>query len=292
MGAVRKSVDDEQKNGLYILTGSTSQTVDTPHTGILRISTLMMRPMSLYESMESNGQVSLRELFDHPSRFEGSHSDLDVDALIFAICCGGWPRAIDNETEQSKLQIAKELYKQTYSVDISNIDGIRRNAAWAENILKSCARNLCTPAPTGTVFQDASSETGLAESSLFDYYAALKKLFIVDDVEAWCPAIRSKSAIRAAKKRNLIDPSIAVAAMGLNPEYFNTDFKTLGFLFEYLCIRDLKVYSSAQGGQVSYYCDRYGLEADTVLHLDDGRYALINIKLGANEIDMGAKHLN
>ena len=131
----------------------------------------------------------------------------------------------------------------------------------------------------------------MSESSFFDYLAALEKLYLVSDVEAWCPAIRSKSAIRASRKRNLVDPSLAVAALGLSPAYFNTDFKTLGFLFESLCIRDLKAYSSAAGGRVFYYRDRYGLEADCVLHLEDGRYALIEFKLGENEVDEGARHL-
>lgn len=291
-GAIRKSIDDEQKNGLYLLTGSSSQVVKTPHTGTLRISTLKMYPMSLYESEESNGTVSINELFNNPQVLDdGCMSDLSINDLIFAICRGGWPKSFLNKTERSKLEIAKDLFRQTCYVDISNIDGVTRNAAWAENILRSYARNICTIAERKTIDADVRGNYELSSNTITDYVDALKKLYIIEDVEAWCPAIRSKTAIRASVKRNLIDPSIAVAALGITPNYFNTDFKTLGFLFESLVIRDLKVYSSASGGKISYYRDRYGLEADCVLHLEDGRYALIEVKLGASEIDDGAKHL-
>lgn len=141
------------------------------------------------------------------------------------------------------------------------------------------------------VYGDTAATTGMSQPTFQDYIAALNKLYIIEDVEAWRPSIRSKTSIRSSKKKNLIDPSIAAAALGISPEYFNLDYKTLGFLFESLVIRDLRVYSSEYGGTVSYYRDRYGLEADAVLHLEDGRYALIEIKLGQNEVDEGAKHL-
>lgn len=291
-GAIRKSIDDEQKNGLYLLTGSSSQIVKTPHTGTLRISTLKMYPMSLYESGESNGTVSVKELFDNPHAMDdGCMSTLSIDDLIFAICRGGWPKSLLNETKRAKLEIAKDLFWQTCNVDISNIDGTARNSAWAEIILRSYARNICTIAERKTIDADVRANYDIATNTISEYIEALKKLYIVEDVDAWCPAIRSKTAIRASVKRNLIDPSLAVAALGITPDYFNTDFKTLGFLFESLVIRDLKVYSSASGGRISYYRDRYGLEADCVLHLEDGRYALIEIKLGASEIDDEANHL-
>ena len=291
-GAIRKSVDDRQETGLYILTGSSSQTVKTPHTGTLRISRMKMYPMSLYESEESNGTVSLQELFDNPDGFDGCHSDLDIDGIIYAICRGGWPSVFKMKSDKARMKIAKDLFIQTVETDISNVDNVTRNPVWAEAILKSYARNICTLADTKTIYKDASSSTGMSESTFFDYVSALEKLYIVDDIDAWCPAIRSKSAIRASKKKNLIDPSIAVAAMDLSPKFFNTDFRTLGFLFESLCFRDLRVYSSQIEGRMSYYHDRYGLEADAVLHLRDGRYAIMEIKLGSKEIDLGAKHLN
>lgn len=291
-GAIRKSVDDLQETGLYILTGSTSQNVETPHTGTLRISTMKMYPMSLYESGESNGTVSLKDLFDDPESFEGCKSDLNIDGIIYAICRGGWPSVFKIKSEKARLNIAKDLFDQTVNNDISNVDKVKRNPVWAETILRSYARNICTQADTKTIFADARATTGMSESTFFDYISALVKLYIIEDIDAWCPSIRSKTAIRASKKKNLIDPSIAVAALNLSPEYFNSDFRTLGFLFESLCFRDLRIYSSLQRGRMSYYRDRYGLEADAVLHLGDGRYAIIEIKLGSNEIEYGAEHLN
>ena len=290
-GAVRKSVDDSQMTGQYILTGSTSQSVETPHTGTLRISRLSMLPMSLFESEESNGLVSLMELFNNPDKFNGCKSDLSVDRLIYSICRGGWPAAVNLGEYQESFEIAKDLFRQTCEVDVSNIDRIKRNSKWSETILRSYARNICTLADMKTIMGDVKANSEMSDATIYDYVSALEKLFIIDDVDAWCPSIRSKTAIRAGKKKNLVDPSIAVAALGIGPQYFNTDFKTLGFLFESLCIRDLKVYSSLHNGKVSYYHDRYGLEADAVLHLNDGRYALCEIKLGANEIDEGAEHL-
>ena len=290
-GAIRKSVDDRSdENGLYILTGSSSNDVDTPHTGTARISTLKMYPMSLYESGESSGEVSLIELFNGKD-FEFVESKLSIDDIIFAICRGGWPRSLKNKSRKSQLAIAEDIFYQTCHKDISKIDGVKRNPIWAEKILQSYARNICTMAKTKTVFGDASSTTGISKPTFLDYVQALEKLFIIEDVPAWCPSIRSREAIRASAKRNLIDPSIAVAALSVEPEFFNTDFKTLGFLFESLCIRDLKIYSSAMRGELSYYHDRYGLEADGVLHLKDGRYALLEFKLGQREIDSAAKHL-
>ena len=276
------------ENGIYILTGSSSNDIFKPHTGTLRISQLKMYPMSLFESEESNGTVSLLELFNHPENFDGCVSDLSIDNLIFAICRGGWPKSLMNKADRSKLEVAKDLYLQTYSVDISNVD----NPRWTQAILQSYSRNICTLADTKTILEDVKANFDISQPTFDAYVQALEKLYIIEDIDAWSPAIRSKSVIRASKKRNFIDPSIAVSAMGLSPEYFNTDFKTLGFLFESLCLRDLKIYSSHNNGFISYYHDRYGLEADGVLHLNDGRYALIEFKLGSHEIDEGAKHLN
>lgn len=290
-GAIRKSIDDTGDVGMYILTGSSSQEVDTPHTGTMRISRLKMLPMSLYESSESNGEVSLIDLFNDPNSFEGCISNLTIDDLIFAICRGGWPRSLNLKNDKVKLEIAKDLFIQTYSVDINKISNIKRNPQIAQAILRSYSRNICTLAETKTIYGDVAANYDISEPTYYSYIEDLNKLFIIDDIEPWCPAIRSKTAIRSSKKRNLIDPSIAVAAMGISPEYFDRDFKTLAFLFESLCIRDLKIYSQSFDGRVSYYRDRYGLEADCVLHLNDGRYALIEFKLGEHEIDDGAKHL-
>ena len=290
-GTIRKDVDDSGEKGQYILTGSSAKEVETPHTGTLRISRLQMYPMSLFESGESNGTVSILELFNNPDSFSDCKSDMTIDDVIFSICRGGWPGSLNISSKQAQLEIAKDLYRQTCAVDISKIDGVKRNPSVAQAILKSYSRNLCTLAETKTLLADVKANHNVSDATIYDYLAALEELYIIDDVEAWSPSIRSKTAIRSSKKRNLIDPSIAVAAMGVSPEYFDKDFRTLGFLFESLCIRDLKIYTSAYDGKASYYHDRYGLEADCVLHLNDGRYAIIEFKLGQNEVDDAAKHL-
>ena len=290
-GAIRKSIDDTGEKGMYILTGSTSNMTETPHTGTLRISSMQMLPMSLFESGESNGSVSLSDLFDKPDSFDGCQSRLSLDELIFALCRGGWPGSLTGTSDAARLEVAKDLFRQTTHVDISSIDGTKRNPRVAEAILRSYARNLCTLAEGRTVLSDVRASHALSESVFYEYLGALEKLFIVDDIAAWSPPIRSRTSIRASRKRNLVDPSIAVAALSIGPSYFNTDFKTLGFLFESLCVRDLKAYSLRRHGVVSYYRDRYGLESDIALHLDDGRYALIEVKLGADGVDEGARHL-
>lgn len=289
-GAIRKDIDDSGLKGQYILTGSSSQNVETAHTGTLRISTLKMYPMSLYESGESSGSISLIDLFDGKP-MEWEDSKLSMDSLIYAICRGGWPQSLNVNNKTAALSIASDLFYQTCHADISNISGVKRNPLWAERLLRSYSRNICTLADTKTIFSDTSSTNEISRPTFYEYFHDLEALYIIDELPAWCPAIRSKEAIRAGNKRNLVDPSIAVAALGLSPDYFNTDFKTLGFLFESLCIRDLHIYSSGIGGEISYYHDRYGLEADAVLHLKDGRYALIEFKLGNKEIDLGAQHL-
>lgn len=289
-GAIRKDVDDSGLKGQYILTGSSSQKVETAHTGTLRISTLRMYPMSLYESGESSGTISLVDLFDGKD-IKWEESKLTVDDLIYAICRGGWPQSIDIANRDAALSVASDLFYQTCHADISNISNVKRNPLWAERLLRSYSRNICTLAETKTIFTDIASTTEISKPTFYDYFHDLEDLYIIDELPAWCPAIRSKESIRSGNKRNLVDPSIAVAALGLSPDYFNTDFKTLGFLFESLCIRDLKIYSSGMNGEISYYHDRYGLEADAVLHLKDGRYALIEFKLGSKDIDLGAEHL-
>lgn len=290
-GAIRKDVDDTGHVGDYILTGSTSKTVETPHTGTLRISKLKMFPMSLFESGDSNGQVSLMDLFNDPEGFDGCQSRLAVDGIKHVICRGGWPRAVQIKDSDDCLSIARDLFVQTCEADISSVDNVKRNPNWAKAIMKSYARNLCGTATSKTIYKDVAANNAMSIDTYYDYVEALRKLFVIEEIDAWCPSIRSKTAIRSGTKRNYIDPSIGAAALGINPGYFAGDYKTLGFLFESLVIRDLKIYSSASYGEVSYYRDRYGLEADAVLHIADGRYALIEIKLGQNQVDEGATHL-
>lgn len=291
--AVRVSVDRRNEDGLYILTGSNS--IDKSgimHTGTGRIDTLTMYPMSLYESGESNGKISLMELFNNPSSLdEGCESQLSVDDLIFAACRGGWPSSLYKKNVKAKLMVAQSYFEGICREDMSNVDGVRRNETTSRLLLRSYARNISTIASHQSIINDIKANTELSDSTFYDYVNVLKKLYVIQDVEAWCPAIRSKSAIQAINKRELVDPSLVVAALGVAPEYFNLDLKTFGFIFETLCIRDLKVYSSVHGGKVSYYRDRYGLEADCVLHLRDGRYALIEFKLGSSDIEDAAKHL-
>ena len=291
-GAIRKYIDDTGKVGQFILTGSTSQRVSTPHTGTLRISDLKMYTMSLFESGESNGTVSLESLFNEPESFDGCKSDLSIESLIFAICRGGWPVTLSRNTDKSRLFVVKNLFEEICSRDISSIDGVQRAPRIAKAILHSYSRNICTTASVKSILDDVNANFSLSEATLYSYIKALEELYIIEDIDAWCPQVRSKSAIRSGMKRNFTDPSIAVAALGVSPKYFEKDFKTLGFLFESLCIRDLKIYSTSLGGDVSFYHDRYGLEADCVLHLSDSRYALIEFKLGEREIDKGAEHLN
>ena len=291
--AVRISVDRRNEDGLYILTGSNSiDKTAIMHTGTGRIDTLSMYPMSLYESGESNGKVSLTELFNNPLALEdGCESDLSIDNLIFAACRGGWPSSIFKKSDKAKLLVAQSYFEGLCREDMSNIDGVKRNETSSRLLLRSYARNISTIASNQSIINDINANTEMSASTFYDYVNVLKKLYVIQDVEAWCPAIRSKSAIQATNKREFVDPSLVVAALGVDPDYFNLDLKTFGFIFETLCIRDLKVYSAARDGKVSNYRDRYGLEADCVLHLRDGRYALIEFKLGSSDIEDGAKHL-
>lgn len=291
--AVRVSVDRRNEEGLYILTGSNSiDKTDIMHTGTGRIDTLPMYPMSLYESGESNGSVSLMDLFNNPSALDdGCESGLSIDGLIFAACRGGWPSSVVKKNDKAKLLVAQSYFEGLCREDMSNVDGSKRNETTSRLLLRSYARNISTVASNQSIINDINANAEISESTYYDYINILKKLYVIQDVEAWCPAIRSKSAIQATNKREFVDPSLVVAALGVEPDYFNLDLKTFGFIFETLCIRDLKVYSAAHGGKVSYYRDRYGLEADCVLHLRDGRYALIEFKLGSADIEEGAKHL-
>ena len=292
--AVRHAVDERKEKGQFILTGSTViDDKEIMHTGTGRISKMAMYPMSLFESLESNGSISLGRLFDEPNYdIDGNTSQLSIEQLIFAACRGGWPASLDEMSDNAKLLIAKDYVDVICNDDISRVDKIQRNPSLARLILRSYARNICTLAKKTSLLADVFVEMENISMPTFDsYVGAFEKLFVIEDIEAWSPAIRSKTVIRTGKKRCLVDPSIAVAALGASPKILELDLNTFGFIFECLCFRDLRVYSQALGGRLSYYHDRLGLEADAVLHLDDGRYALIECKLGSREIEEGAKHL-
>ena len=293
--AVRTAVDNAGgKPGQFILTGS--NTVDRSkirHTGTGRITRMKIYPMSLWESLESSGEVSIQELFNNPDYdIDGASSKLDIPGLIMAACRGGWPATLQMSAKASML-IAKDYVNSVCENDISAVDNKQRNPKIARQIMKSYARNISTLAKKSNILSDvtASEDINLSMTTFDDYIAALEKLFVIQDIDAWCPAIRSKTAIRSSPKRCFVDPSIAVAAMNVNAEALETQLKTFGFIFEQMCIRDLKAYTADFNSRISYYRDRYGLEADLVLHLEDGRYALIECKLGSREIDDGAKHL-
>ena len=291
--AVRSMCDMSDKKGLYILTGSTSQKVSTSHTGTGRISKLQMHTMSLYESLESNGCVSLEDLFNNKRlKTKSVKSDLTISGLIKAAARGGWPESLRFKNFDQQLAISRDYFRQIYETDIFNVDNVRRNSETCEMLLRSYARNISTLAKKSSIIKDINNTTLISEPTFDDYHNVLKQLFIIDDLPAWNPSIRSRSAIRKTPKREFSDPSIVIAALGVRPEYFNMDLLTFGFIFETLCIRDLRVYSQKLGGKLSYYHDKTGLEADSVLQLDDGRYAIIEFKLGQKGIDEGAKNLN
>jgi len=292
--SVRTMVDERNDVGQFILTGS--NTIDKKsirHTGTGRIATMEMLPMSLFESRESSGTVSLKTLFDDDRLdVDGKLSPMKLEDLIFVACRGGWPAALIRKTHSAQLAVVKDYLNSVCKTDISSIDGISRDEKLTRLILRTYARNISTLAKKSNMLKDvrANVET-CSETTFYEYLTALNKLFVIQDVDAWCPAVRSATAVRRGPKREFIDPSIAVAALALSPEMLLQDLKTFGFIFECMCIRDLKAYSQALGGSMSYYHDRYDLEADAVLHLDDGRYALLEFKLGSRDIEEGASHL-
>ncbi len=293
--AVRTAVDQRQMPGQFILTGSNSvDHTKIRHSGTGRIARMSMLPMSLWETQESNGKISLKDLFDNPLLdIDGITSDMQIEDLIFAACRGGWPACLNLKTDRAKLLVAKNYIDSVCREDVSRIDGAKRDALITRAILRSYARNISTLAKNTSIMADIISggEVTMTMSTFEDYVTALKKLFVITNIDAWCPAIRSKTTIRSGLKRAFVDPSLAVAALGLTPKMLLNQLKTFGFIFEQMCVRDLKAYTPDFDSHISYYRDRYGLEADLVLHLSDGRYALIECKLGSREIEEGATHL-
>ena len=292
-GAIRKNCDDNPDAiGEYYLTGSTSKQVETHHTGTGRISEILMYPMTLWETGESIGSISLSGFFnDNTYSIDGKMSKLTLPELFFAAARGGWPRCLAIRNEVAKLEIAKDYYKQIYQKDISAIDGVKRNPEWARTILWSYARNMATIAKKNSIYADVKAAQTVTDVTLGSYIDVLKSLYVIKDIDAWTPQIRSKTAIRAAKKHIFVDPSIGIAALGLSPDYFNNDLDLFGHVFENMVLRDLLVYAQAHNGKVMHYSDDNGLEADAVYQLEDGRYALIEIKTGSNAIPQAEKNL-
>lgn len=291
--AVRYSVDKTDGYGLYILTGSTI--VDNSkinHKGVGRIHRLMMRPMSLYESGDSNGKISLIDLFnDKDVKINGITSDLSLKDLTFLASRGGWPETLNIKDKQKQLIVASSYFDNICRDDTYNIDGVKRDSKIFEAILRSYSRNISTLVNNTKIMADIEENYGkISEPTFYSYITVLKNLFVIDNIPAWTPNIRSKQKIRKTEKKEFIDPSIAVAGLNVSPEMLVYDLETFGFIFETLCIRDLKVYSAPLGGKVYYYNDST-LEVDCVLQIADGRYGLIEFKLGASGIEKGAQSL-
>ncbi len=289
--AVRHHVDLKDKPGLFILTGST--TVDYKkvfHSGAGRISRIMMRTMSLFESMDSNGSISLEDLFNEKHAIQGI-SKLGVEDIAGLIVRGGWPGTIGKDPKIAARQISS--YCDIVStVEIQTVDGKKRDEAKTRSILKSLARHTSTTANEKTILEDVSANNStMHRNTLADYINTLKKLYIIDDLPAWSPKLRSKSIIRTSDKRHLIDPAISACLLNASKDDLLFDMNTFGFLFESLVVRDLRIYAQAIGGKLFHYRDNTGLEADAVVHLHDGRWGLIEVKLGAASIDAAAANL-
>ncbi len=292
-GTIRKDCDDHPENvGEYFLTGSSSKKIKTPHTGTGRITELTMYPMSLYETGESNGKISINEIINNCNYdIDGDSCDLKLEQLFFAACRGGWPRCLALKSDKAKLEIAKDYFNQICNRDISAIDNTKRNSEWTRILLWSYARNMATMAKRKNIYADVKATQNVTDKTLDNYVEKLEELFVIKDIDAWTPQIRSKTSIRTSKKHIFIDPSIGIAALGINPDYFNNDLDLFGHVFENIVLRDLLVYAQAHNARVMHYRDDSGLEADAVYQLPDGKYALIEIKIGANKIPQAEQSL-
>ena len=292
--AIRFSADHSSSLGLYILTGSCvpADMTDVIHSGTGRFGWLKMRPMSLWESGESSGDISIKTLFDNASGISGK-SGIDLTQMAFLCCRGGWPLSLGMDDEIA-LDQAFDYVDAVGHRDIQKSDGVEREPSRVHRLLRSYARHQGTQATLSVIKQDLSSNEGESfdTDTIASYIKALKRIFVVEDVEAWNPNLRSKTAIRSSDTRYFIDPSIATAALGLGPNDLVNDLNTFGLVFETLCMRDLRVYADANDGKVYHYRDKNGLECDAVIHLRNGRYGLIEIKLGGDRlVEEGAKTL-
>ena len=295
--AVRYAVDSRRKMGQFILTGSAvpdrEAEKEREHTGTGRFAWLTMRPMTLFESGESNGSVSLEKLFDAPEKILEKNG-LALRDIAFLICRGGWPMAV-GLPEEVALEQAFDYYDAVTKEDVTKVDGVKRASERVQRLMRSYARHQGTQASIATLREDLKSNdaSALDEGTISSYLEALRKIFVVEDMPAWNPNLRSKTAIRTADTRYFVDPSIAVAALGMGPDDLMNDLNTMGFFFEALCVRDLRVFAEALNGKVYHYRDKSGLECDAVVHLRNGQYGLVEIKLGGTSlIEDGVKTLN
>lgn len=293
--AVRGEVDKRDDEGQFILTGSAVPPDDSDiyHSGAGRIGWLRLRTMSLWESGDSTGNISLGKLFNNADEVDGE-SKIDLDRLAFLTCRGGWPKGVTKKSERAALQQVVEYYEAVTRSDISRVDGVKRDAELTKRLMRSYARHQGAQASVGTILADikTNEEHSLSENTVYSYIKALKKIFVIEDSLAWNPNLRSKTAIRTSDTRYFTDPSIATAALGMGPDDLIGDLNTFGLLFETLCVRDLRVYADALDGKVYHYRDKNGLECDAVVHLRNGKYGLVEVKLGGKDlIDEGAASL-
>ena len=292
--AIRFEVDHRSELGQFILTGSSVpvETKTNSHSGTGRFAWVTMRPMSLYESGDSTGDVSLTNLFTNPSNIEGV-SNLNFEKLAFVTCRGGWPQTIDMPKDIA-LDQAIDYYEAVVRSDINRVDGINKNPDKIRRFMRSYARNQGEQVANTIIARDVfeNNEVEISDETVATYLDALKKIFVIEEMPAWNPNLRSKTAIRTSNTRYFVDPSIAVAALGIGPNDLINDLKTFGFIFETLCVRDLRVYADSLNGDVFHYRDKDGQECDAVIHLRNGKYGLIEIKLGGDKlIEDGANNL-
>ena len=294
--SIRFEVDHRKEFGQFLLTGSAvpADTRDIFHSGTGRFTWIKMRPMTLFESGESNGSVSIHKLFEEPESSIEGVSPLSLEDITFLICRGGWPLATLLEGEDALIQ-AYDYLDGVVRSDISQVDGVSRNEERAKRIMRSYARNQGTQISNVAILEDVkiNEETAMSMDSLLSYLNALRRIFVIEDMSAWNPNLRSRTAIRTSDTRYFVDPSIAAAALGIGPGDLINDLKTCGFLFETLCIRDLRVFADYLDGTVSHFRNKAGLECDAVLHLRNGSYGLIEVKLGGDKlISEGVDNLN
>ena len=289
--AVRFEVDKRGQTGQFILTGSAVPSDNvTAHTGTGRISRLTLRPMSLFESLESNGALSLRTLFDGNQDVE-ARSEFSIEEIAFALCRGGWPASIKHRGATA-LRMATDYVEAVINYDVSRVDNVDKNPDRVRLLLRSLARNIATSATYQTIRSDMeATDISISDKTINSYINALRRIFVVEDLPAWSPSLRSKTAIRTSAKRHFVDPSIATAVLRTNPDGLLKDFQYFGFLFESLCTRDMRVYAQKNDGDVFHYRDKSGLESDLIVRLRDGRWAAIEVKLGKKQIDEAAENL-
>ena len=293
--AIRFEVDHRDGDGQFMLTGSAVPTNRDKihHSGTARYGCLTMRPMSLWESGESNGTVSLSNLFKAQNQV-GSKNELNMEQIAYLVCRGGWPKSISKSSEKAALSQAIEYFEAIARSDISRVDNVRRDEERAKRLMRSYARHQGTQTSAATILADIAGNESeeISEDTVASYLRALKEIFVIEDMPAWNPNLRSKTAIRTSDTHYYVDPSIACAALGLGPIDLINDLNTFGLLFETMCVRDLRVYADAIDGKVYHYRDKNGLECDTVIHLRNGSYGLIEIKLGGETlIEDGVRNL-